>query len=316
MSNYKNTFDPNGNNNSWNKAFTFVRKRSTVLDIGCSNGNFGAALQEYKNCIVDGIEPDPGDFKEATQRLRRVANAFAEEALLTIFKSQKYDHIVLLDVIEHLYDPVAVLKLIKTHLKPGGSIIFSIPNMAHISVRLMLLKGDFEYGETGLLDKTHLHFYTRGEIERVFAEAGFSVSKLDNTEATYPSALITDQLRDLGIKKSPKLEKLLNKDDARAFQYIGTAVVSESARKISRKVFSPDPQGSISLWFQKYIQEKDRALQELRNQLENQAKALEDQSKILENQKELARKIRISRYLMYYAQNKATIFKRYWKRKG
>lgn len=309
MSNYKGVFVPGAANNPWNKAFNLVKKGSTVLDVGCSSGNFGAALIEHKGCIVDGIEPDLEDYKEATSRLRRVANAFAEEALVSTFKNQKYDHIVFLDVIEHLYNPATTLQLVKAHLKPGGSIIFSIPNMAHASVRLMLLKGDFEYGKTGLLDNTHLHFYTLREIERVFESAGYSIKQLDNTQATYPSDLITSQLRELGIKRAPILDKLLNKDEARIFQYVGTAVVSNSRKKILRKQYSPDPQGTIFAWYEGQMQAKDRDLQEFKSQLD-------EQTKILDNQEELARRIRLTQYMKYYVINKARTLKQYWHHRG
>jgi 2-polyprenyl-3-methyl-5-hydroxy-6-metoxy-1,4-benzoquinol methylase len=314
MSNYVGKFVPSTENNPWNKAFDLVREGSTVLDVGCSLGNFGAALTERKGCVVDGIEPDVNDYKEATRRLRKVANCFAEEALVTVFKDEKYDHIVFLDVVEHLYDPVATLKLVKTHLKPGGSIVFSIPNMAHASVRLMLLKGDFDYGDTGLLDNTHLHFYTLREIERVFKAAGYSINLLDNTEATYPIGLIDDQLKEYGISMTPKLEKLLNSDEARVFQYVGTAVDAK-AHKVARKQFSPDPQGTISLWYQGHLQARDREIQTLKNQLEVQAKTIENQAKTLNNHAELVRTIRFRRYLKLYALNKAAALKRRWQHK-
>lgn len=285
MSNYTGKFVPGTDNNPWNKAFDMVKDGTTVLDVGCSTGNFGAALMEHKGCIVDGIEPDAGDYEEAAHRLRNVEKGFVEDALEKRFKNQKYDHIVFLDVVEHLYDPVATLKLIKPHLKPGGTIIFSIPNMAHASVRLMLLKGDFEYGKTGLLDNTHLHFYTIREIERVFSEAGYAISILDNVEASYPSEMITSQLDDLGIKETPTLKKLLNRDDARVFQYVGAAVINTKAHKVARKQYSPDPQGAISSWYQGHIQQRDNELSMLRKRLNDQAKNYEDQIRRIKQSK-------------------------------
>lgn len=294
MSNYTGTFVPSTDNNPWNKAFDLVEKGSTVLDVGCSTGNFGAALIEHKGCVVDGIEPDAGDYKEAASRLRVVANGFADKALLSIFKDQKYDHIVFLDVIEHLYDPVATLELAKKHLNENGTIVFSMPNMAHASVRLMLLRGDFDYGETGLLDKTHLHFYNLLEIERVFAEAGFSISILDNTEASYPIGLIADQLNELGIKNTPKLEALLNEDSARVFQYVGAATVSK-VRKIPRKQFSPDAQGTISLWYQKHLDERDRNLKNLSLRIDQQKLQITQLQRDVENHRTQLQNIKLSR---------------------
>jgi 2-polyprenyl-3-methyl-5-hydroxy-6-metoxy-1,4-benzoquinol methylase len=303
MSNYKRVFSPGEVNDPFSKAFDLVKKGSTVLDVGCSAGYFGEALIEHKGCTVDGVEPDPGDFKEATKRLRRVANSFVEEAMESTFKGQKYDHIVFLDVIEHLYDPVATLKLVKTHLKPGGSVIFSIPNMAHASVRLMLLKGDFEYGNTGLLDNTHLHFYTGREIERVFESAGYAINNLGNVHAIYPTDLVKSQLKDLGIERTSKLDKLFSKDDARIFEYIGSAIVSKDPKKVSRKQQSPDAQGTIFGWYEGQMKTKDEALKELKGQLDEQAA-------ILNSPQELARRIRISRYMKHYVVNKTKALQR------
>ncbi len=301
MSNYKGVYKPDAENDPWNKVFDMVKKGSTVLDVGCSTGNFGEALIKHKGCIVDGIEPDKGDYSKATHKLRQVVNSFAEEAMTNTFKGRKYDHIVLLDVSEHIYDPVALLKLFKTHLNPGGSILFSIPNMAHVSVRLMLLAGDFEYGETGLLDNTHLHFYTLHEIDRVFSAAGYSISKFDNTEAIYPLTLIENQLKKLGIKHTPTLEKLLTEDDARVFQYVGMAEVGK-VQNVRRTHYSPDAQGAISTWYQGQLQAKEYEIHELSSQLD-------EKTKILNNNEELARRIRLSQFMRFYFSNKLAIFK-------
>lgn len=313
MSNYTAEYTPDAENNPWNKVFDMVKNGSTVLDVGCSTGNFGEALIKYKGCTVDGIEPDLGDYKAATRKLRQVANSFAEDAMKDTFKNSKYDHIVFLDVIEHLNDPAEVLKMFKSHLKPNGSILFSIPNMAHISVRLMLLGGDFEYGDTGLLDNTHLHFYTLREIERVFATAGYSISKLDHTEATYPPGLVEDQLKKLDIKPNPTLKKLLNKDDARIFQYVGKAEVGK-AQNIKREYYSPNPQGTIYTWYQQQLQAKDveyqQQLQAKEHNISELNNQLEEKTKTLNNNRELARRIRFSQYMKYYIMGKLGMLKR------
>ncbi len=290
MSNYKGVFVPKAENNPWNLVFDLVKDGSTVLDVGCSWGSFGSALIDRKRCIVDGIEPDLEDYKKATHLLRRVANTFADEALSSTFVDQKYDNVVFLDVIEHLYDPVATLQLVKKHLNKDGSIIFSIPNMAHISVRLMLLNGDFDYGETGLLDKTHLHFYTLKEIERIFAEAGYKIKTLNYTEATYPPGLIDDQLKSLGINKSKKLDELLNSEDARVFEYVGEAVVAKSS-KIPRERFSPDPQGTISLWYQGHLKERDKNIRSLQAIIADQKKQFAEQTKSIQHYEQLVNSI-------------------------
>jgi 2-polyprenyl-3-methyl-5-hydroxy-6-metoxy-1,4-benzoquinol methylase len=248
MSNYSGKFDINSINNPWNKAFDLIKDNSTVLDVGCSSGNFGEALIEHKSCKVDGIEPDEGDAKLAKLKLRTVYSGFVEDAFLYDLKDRKYDYIVFLDVIEHLFDPVNTLKNLRNYLKPGGGIIFSIPNMGHISVRLELLRGDFRYGNTGLLDNTHLHFYTRIEIERVLEEAGYKVDKLDFIEALYPKNLIVKELNKIGIKKTTnKFIDMLMEPDAYVFQYVGLASIGTGNTE-KRPHYFPNPQKTVMSW--------------------------------------------------------------------
>jgi len=311
MSNYSSSKFVEDKNNSWYKVFQFIEPNSNVLDVGCSSGNFGEVLIKNKGCVVDGIELDKEDAVQAQTKLRNVYNFNIETDSLENLKD-KYDYIYFGDVIEHLVNPVTALIKIKKLLKSGGKILFSIPNMAHASVRFMLLKGDFDYGETGLLDNTHLHYYTLREIERVFKNAGYNIDIIDGTEATYPPGLVTDQLKELGIGKSPKLDKLLNKDDARVFQYVGSATVSENHKIAAPRIqYSPDPQGTISLWYQGHIVSRDQSIQQLKRRVKEQEKIINEQTTLLNSPEELARMVRISQYLKYYFRRKSKTLKRF-----
>ena len=274
MSNYNGQFVMDAPNNTWNKVFDMVRPSSIVLDVGCSNGNFGKALIENKGCIVDGIEIDKEDARIASTKLRSVYVGFIEDAIKGSFKDKKYDFITFLDVIEHLYDPVQTLKSIRKNLDNKGAILFSIPNMAHVSVRLMIMSGRFEYGNTGLLDNTHLHFYTKQEIERVFNDAGFNITNWDFTEAIYTEDLLRKELKKLGIKNStPDLIKLLNSSDSRIFQYIGKAKPTRIIPSV-RPHYSPNPQGVITNWYEK----REKELLEEINRNVEQIKILQQEN--------------------------------------
>lgn len=223
MSNYGDShFTEYGMNTSWYKALNMVPKDSAVLDIGCSSGNFGAELITRKNCIVDGVELDKGDVALARKVLRNVYNLNIETEDLSDIK-EKYDIIYLGDVVEHLFYPIATLEKCKQLLKKDGKIIFSIPNMAHISIRLLLLKGDFEYTETGLLDKTHVHFFNLKEINRVFNEAGYSLGELDYVEKDYPATLLKKWCKDAGVTVTKRFLDQAKQIDAAAFQFVGMA---------------------------------------------------------------------------------------------
>lgn len=279
MSNYKGKFLDNQKNNPWNIAFDMIEKNSRVLDVGCSNGALGESLIKLKNCIVDGIEMDKGDFKKAKEVLNKTYNLSMEEFLRSAsVDNDKYDVILFMDVIEHLYNPVEVLAKTKKLLNSNGMIIFSIPNMAHISTRLMLMAGEFEYGNTGLLDNTHLHFYTKKEIERIFAESGYSSIDFNRVEVAYTKDFLISELEKIGVEKiSQKLLKELSSNSAAIFQYVGFAKFDNSS-KLKLKIrdhYSPNPQGLFSDWYEERIEHLNYSLEQCRSEIQDLVKQKE-----------------------------------------
>lgn len=223
MSNYSSSSFSDDPNSSWSKVSDYIKSGATVLDVGCSSGNFGKVLIDNKGCVVDGVELDANDYKLAKTKLRNVFNLNIETDDLGIIKN-KYDYIYFGDVIEHLVWPVATLERIKSHLSQKGCLIFSIPNMAHLLSRLMLLQGDFEYGETGLLDKTHLHFYTPNEIERIFALAGYKITYFDPVLKDLPEELIESELGKVGLRMTSEFLEFTRTSQASIYQMVGAAI--------------------------------------------------------------------------------------------
>lgn len=243
MSDYKGTFKPGADNNNWNLAFSLIHDSSSVIDIGCSKGSFGLALKESKKCSVDGIEPDKGDYLKAKKVLDNVYNDTVETLIEAQLNGKKYDTATFLDVIEHLQNPVDTLRKIKKILKKSGNIVFSIPNMGHVSVRLMLLQGDFEYGKTGILDNTHLHYYTEREINRVFNEAGYEIKHLKAMTVGYNEKILKNKLREIGIKNPNKgLIEVLGSNNSHVYQFVGLAkpVSKPKYSSLERKFQSPE----------------------------------------------------------------------------
>ena len=95
------------------------------------------------------------------------------------YEEGQFDCVLFGDVLEHLFDPWAVIEKVKPYIKQNGVILASIPNVAHISVLAPLLAGNWTYTEYGLLDKTHIRFFTFNEMLRMFLKAGYSISKVD-----------------------------------------------------------------------------------------------------------------------------------------
>jgi len=239
MSNYSDSsFDGENANTSWYKAFHLVPSNSKVLDIGCSSGNFGYELVKRLGCIVDGVELDEKDSDKARKKLHRVFNINIETDNISVIKDT-YDIIYFGDVIEHLVDPVSALKRIKSLLNKNGKVVFSIPNMAFIGIRLDLLDGNFNYTETGILDKTHLHFYTKKEIEYVFNEAGFFIDTFDYVQKDYPKKVIKKELAKVGLIPNKTFYKNAAKIEASSFQFVGSAVSTNSKKVPKRIQFGP-----------------------------------------------------------------------------
>ncbi|QWC95522.1 class I SAM-dependent methyltransferase [Polynucleobacter paneuropaeus] len=151
---------------------------SAVLDIGAGNGLFASILKcESPGSVIDGIEPNIYASSIAKSAYRNFWNGYLEDVFEEV-KSKKYDFIVIADVIEHLPDPYEFLCIVKRLIDSGSSIYMSIPNIAFGAVRLSLLNGHFMYVDSGLLEKTHLRFYTLETIKSTLGLLGIHISKI------------------------------------------------------------------------------------------------------------------------------------------
>jgi len=148
-----------------------------VVDVGCGAGRLGAALKVRQRCRVVGIEHNPTAAALARTRLDRVIQGDAE-TLERPFPPATFDVVVCGDVLEHLRDPLRFLQRVRTWLRPSGVLVTSLPNVRHHSVILGLLAGDWTYESAGLLDNTHLRFFTRREVEKLLYRAKFDVPAL------------------------------------------------------------------------------------------------------------------------------------------
>lgn len=264
-------------NSAWTKVFKFIKKEWRVLDIGCSSGYLGKALKERKNTEVIGVDINKDDIQEAKQNLDQAYVLDLEKESLP--KIGMFDAIIMADVIEHLVDPVAVLKKLKKHLKPGGRLVFSIPNMTNVTVRVELLQGRFEYKEFGLLDKTHIHFYDQEEVERVLSESGFEIQEYDCTIKNIPDDILKKELQATGIELTDKLKKHLNDPSARIYQFIGYAEPKQRVKHKKPKSTSPQDVVAKEVNHIQTTLKKEKA--ELKQNLEANIKKLESQKREL-----------------------------------
>lgn len=146
-----------------------------IIDIGCGNGAFGRAIQNKQNAEVWGLELMPKEAKEAEKHLDTVFSGPVEDHLEALPK-EFFDVIYLNDVLEHLVDPYKVLKSLKNNLTPNGVVISSIPNIRyHNALIKLLVKKDWEYEDFGVMDHTHLRFFTGKSIRRMYEGLGYEV---------------------------------------------------------------------------------------------------------------------------------------------
>jgi 2-polyprenyl-3-methyl-5-hydroxy-6-metoxy-1,4-benzoquinol methylase len=178
-----------------NLVVELVPPGSSVLEFGCATGYMSEVLVQRRGCRVTGIELDPDAAAEASRFCERVVVGDAETLDLDEhLGDDRFDAVLFADVLEHLRDPAAVLRRVRPFVAEGGGVIASIPNIAHVSVRLALLGGEFRYRDVGLLDDTHLRFFTRESIVDLFESTGFVVSmwrrrriEADDAEITPPA---------------------------------------------------------------------------------------------------------------------------------
>jgi len=157
------------------KIVELYDKEQTVLDIGCGSGALGAYLKSLNpQAVVHGLDISPEAGIRAAARLDRFACIDLDGASLPDFNTH-YDLIIVGDVLEHIKRPDVLLSSLRSLLKKNGCIIVSVPNIANYSIRLRLLRGQFDYTETGIMDKTHLRFFTHKSIRSLLSACGYDI---------------------------------------------------------------------------------------------------------------------------------------------
>lgn len=158
----------------------FPAGAKTCLDVGCATGDFGAAIKvSYPGTEVWGIEVFSEVAKVASARLDVVLTADVADALSEL-PDRHFDCVYFNDSLEHFIDPYAVLAQLKIKLRDGNSrVVASIPNIRHYRcLWALLIHKDWRYSESGVMDFTHLRFFTEKSIRRMFEDAGYHVESM------------------------------------------------------------------------------------------------------------------------------------------
>lgn len=177
MTVYEGSVDPCLRNNSRTRVVEWIPDASRVLEVGCATGFMAEYLTRERGCTVTGVEKDPDAAAVAVGRCARVIVGDIEDTGTIDRCAGAYDVIVFADVIEHLREPDDALRRLVAYLGPDGRVLASIPNIAHWSIRWRLLAGRWDYQDRGILDRTHLRFFTRRTATALFRSAGLSITR-------------------------------------------------------------------------------------------------------------------------------------------
>lgn len=155
-----------------------------ALEVGCGSGHTLSLLKQQGLCDwVCGIEISPTAAEQASKRLDQVIQGNIEAMELPI-EPGSIDLLLCLDVLEHLVDPWETLRRLAALLRPNGVLVASIPNVRYYRVLLpLMLGGRWDYQDSGILDRTHLRFFTRATAIELVESAGFSIERVSATNA-------------------------------------------------------------------------------------------------------------------------------------
>ncbi|MBI3654736.1 MAG: methyltransferase domain-containing protein [Acidobacteria bacterium] len=162
------------------------QRPAEVLEIGTATGYLSSEMVKL-GCKVTGIEQDP--------QMAEIAQQYCEKMLVGDIEKMdlsglgRFDAIIFGDVLEHLHNPRTVLAKVNGLLKPGGSVLISLPNVANIWIRLNLFFGRFNYSRVGILDETHLRFFTLKTAKKLASDCGLDVISTSVTPIPLPLIL-------------------------------------------------------------------------------------------------------------------------------
>lgn len=236
---YHRTLDPNGQD-SLARFARLIPPDSRVLDLGAGPGVLGRYLTEVLHCVTDGVECHPAAVAEAVPWYRHLECADLEQLTLTgCFAGLQYDFIICADILEHLRQPGDLLAQLPGLLAADGRVLLSVPNVAYAGLIAELLAGDFRYRPEGLLDETHLRFFTRTSLLRLLETCGLRPVALDATVMDLRHSEFANAWSGSGWAETlppAMIHALLDRPEALVYQFLVTAVPAAHAGETAEQV--------------------------------------------------------------------------------
>lgn len=220
--------DPDLRNNAHSYAVTMVGWNKRVLELGAAGGDVTQFLRG-RGCDVTAVEYDPEALEDLSQIANRVIIGDLNDAATLDGIEGSFDAIVAGDVIEHLLEPQRVVNQLARKLAPGGRLVVSLPHIAHADIRLALLQGRFDYSPLGLLDETHIRFFTLDTIKKLMTNAGLLI--VDMRRVRVPLGL-TEIAYDRNAVDPAVVAEILEDPDALTYQFVFSAVRADGDRQL------------------------------------------------------------------------------------
>jgi 2-polyprenyl-3-methyl-5-hydroxy-6-metoxy-1,4-benzoquinol methylase len=240
---YRFNVDPDSDTAAAN-VLRFVGRDKKVLEIGAGPGSISRPLQEFNGCRVSAIEID--------EKSVEILRGFCEEvwrrdlndpAWADGIPDAPYDNVVIADVLEHIVDPWTMLRRAASFLKPGGSIVVSIPHASHAAILACLLNNDFDYRDWGLLDRTHIRFFSMKNLQALFEGAGLRIADFSFV-LKHPAET---EFADAWHALPPRTRAVLETGDyANVYQVVLRAVPEASAGTLPGRVLTARPAPALS----------------------------------------------------------------------
>lgn len=227
---YQRHIDPEGDD-SLARLLRRIPKGASVLELGPATGYCSRYLREALDCTVDAVELSAEMAEHARPWCRRLVVGNVEELdLEQVLGGQAYEIILCADVIEHLRDPWSLARKLSQCLLPGGRLLLSVPNVGYLGLLVDLLRGNFRYRDEGLLDRTHLRFFTFDSVRELLEQTGWHVWAAEQVALSLTDSEFRVRLETL----SPALrDELLARPDALCYQWVVEARRSPALQPVA-----------------------------------------------------------------------------------
>lgn len=227
-----------------------INPGQSLLDLGMGTGGLGQHLSEHFALVADGVTLNPAEAEIASRWYRQSKVADLDSVKLAeLLEGQRYDCIVCADVLEHLKSPQNLLLQCQELLQPGGRLIASVPNAGYCGLIAELMQGEFRYRTEGLLDKTHLRFFTRQSLLRFLDELGWTAIAVETTRRELNASEFNVAFDSL----PPSVARyLLALPDALTYQFILTLQPKSMVINLAQADTAPvtaEPQLNVSALF-------------------------------------------------------------------